>query len=320
MMPTAHQEDLDEPHEPLSDVGSAGSVSRIKKARIATSGLLRHMWSQAMDFASPDWPPKWLPFAALIPFVVLGLIVVILFQAVLSLISSIWSALLNVRMAGEVSDTVRAYIGEHAGASPMSSPRDLEIVWWSAGIVLLLAAMQGYVGGRIGWALYGLLTAGLVWSQTAPPSKWLIAGLVTLVWSLLSIGAYGRDAKKSRSRSPGKKLNVSLDPFHATKRGASKRARKLGYDDVGAYLDQRGNQPYKVVTSELEVTTNDAKRILEDHFPEGIPRRIRLSPRQQRAAIEQWNNNKTTYAQIARDYGVSPKTVSSLIAKNKVES
>jgi hypothetical protein len=158
--------------------------------------LLRHMWAQARNRDSKDWPPWWLIAAAL------ALLIVVLFSCVAPLLRSLTDLAIRIgdtsaawihhwALAQAVLTPVHHYLTVHAAQFPVPAP-SLWWTWCTAGIVLFVLAAARTVAGRIGWTAYGVATAGMVWAATPAPSRWIGAGIAALWWTLLSLPALRR--------------------------------------------------------------------------------------------------------------------------------
>jgi hypothetical protein len=190
----------------------------------------RHLWDEATDRSRPGWPPAWLGFvAAGFVLLVIGFVVFPLATAVASAIAGWtdsgvnWLAAWNLTEV--VTDPVRRYLNENAGVLP-TTPDVLWVAWLSAGMVLLLLSLYGSTGARIGWAMFGVGSAAMVWSETTRPGEWLAVGVVAAWWSMFSLFAYRRRAPRDRI--------VVLDSLPAPRRAPTAEA----HDDDLVLVDQ----------------------------------------------------------------------------------
>lgn len=93
---------------------------------------------------------------------------------------------------------VRVYLDGHSQGLAVSADT-LFATWVVTTVGLWLWSWWfGSFGARLGWALTGLTTAGMVWAGTAPPSRWTAAGLTAIVWGVLSIPAFHGVGKHAR--------------------------------------------------------------------------------------------------------------------------
>jgi hypothetical protein len=169
------------------------------------------LWREAVDFSNHDWPPTWLRVigygfvaalaAALVPLAA---------RIVQRLTEGTVLTWPDKTLARIILGPVRKYLEDSAAGLGLS-PVDLWTTWKLAGFVFFLASMIGILGGRIAWAVFGILTVVMVWVQTVPRSaSWLAAGLTLLTWAALSLVTYGRRVrelagkteKPSRRRRP----------------------------------------------------------------------------------------------------------------------
>jgi hypothetical protein len=90
-----------------------------------------------------------------------------------------------------VAGSLGRWIASQAAA--LSVEPDAFFVGWTlaGGLSFSLAAL-GTVGGRIGWALFGLLTAAAAFSESAPSERWLVCCAIGLAWTVLSLPAFRR--------------------------------------------------------------------------------------------------------------------------------
>jgi uncharacterized membrane protein YedE/YeeE len=85
-----------------------------------------------------------------------------------------------------ITNPVRHYLDTHTAGLP-ASPDLLWSAWAITGAVLLVLAIGNSVGARIGWLLYGLATAGMVWAGTASSGRATAAGVTVIAWALCSV-------------------------------------------------------------------------------------------------------------------------------------
>ena len=78
------------------------------------------------------------------------------------------------------------------GAGLGLTPNEQLVTWLALGLFFFVLAVVGTVGGRIGWALFGLLSVGLFYDAATPPDQWTSAGAAALVWAVLGVPAYRR--------------------------------------------------------------------------------------------------------------------------------
>jgi hypothetical protein len=221
------------------------------------------------------------------------------------------SLLSGAKLSRVTLDPVRSYLTNHSADLPLS-PDDLWAAWKVSGVVLFVSALMGFTGGRIGWALFGALTAPMIWTETARPAAWVATGIGVTWWSVLSIIAYGRSTKKSFSDGRGNKSDDEM-----TDR-AEKQARKFDCDDLGDYFDTRGNQSIQTIAKELKVS----KGWVSEHRPKYLPEQWistkgSLSPGAQRKIIKDYSENNSTPGDLGRRHKCSTDAVKRLIERYK---
>lgn len=134
--------------------------------------LGRHMWRQATDLSSPAWPPKWLNVLAALWILWLGILIIWLVVAIIIPVFIKILVALGLTTSVLVSGTewaevllkpVHNYLDIHSASLPFS-PEQLFSFWILFGIVLFFSSFGGSIGGRIGWAVFGLETSAMVWN------------------------------------------------------------------------------------------------------------------------------------------------------------
>ncbi|MFC6021852.1 hypothetical protein ACFP2T_37535 [Plantactinospora solaniradicis] len=182
--------------EPPRSTGNNTVRRRWSEFAEAVEQLGRHLWDEATDRSRPNWPPGWLAFViGGIVLLLVGYVVIPLLAASVGAIAG-WTDDGIDWMAAEgfiavVADPVRAYINERSLTLPINADV-LWLAWLVSGAALLILAFAGTIGARIGWVVFGLGTAGMVWSETARPGEWLAVGVTTMWWSALGTLAYRR--------------------------------------------------------------------------------------------------------------------------------
>lgn len=204
--------------------------------RAVVGNLGRHMWRQATDLSSPDWPPRWLNVLAVVWILWLGILIIWLIVAIIIPVFIKILVALGLTTSALVSGTewaevllkpVHNYLDIHSASLPFSSEQLFSFWGYYLGIVLFLLSFGGSIGGRIGWAVFGLETSAMVWDGTPEPSRWLATGLTAVLWSLLSTLAYRNRSKTSPTVT---NRRVRFSGFLATiERRAEQNARVHGY-------------------------------------------------------------------------------------------
>jgi len=87
-----------------------------------------------------------------------------------------------------ITAPVHHYLAVRTAALPVS-PRLAFDAWSVTGVALGVAAWKRSGAGRIGWAMWGAASAGMVWAGTPAASQALATGEAALAWALLSLAA-----------------------------------------------------------------------------------------------------------------------------------
>jgi hypothetical protein len=90
-----------------------------------------------------------------------------------------------------ITDPVHGYLTGHTAGLPVAADT-LWLTWLATTSGLFLLATLGARGARIGWALAGITTAGMVYAGTPATGRAVAAGLTVTVWAVLSVIAYNR--------------------------------------------------------------------------------------------------------------------------------
>jgi len=298
---------------------SSAFSSAFVHLRAVVGKLGRHMWRQATDLSSPDWPPKWLnALAALwvlwLGILIIWLVVVIIIPVFIKIIVALGlttSVLVSgTKWAEVLSKPVHSYLDIHSASLPFS-PQQLFSFWILFGIILFFSSFRGSIGGHIGWAVFGLATSAMVWSGTSEPSRWLAAGLTAVLWSLLSILAY---RKRDRTSATATNRRKRFPEFLATiERRAEQNASVLGYTNLADYLDNKANESLDVIALDLGIPDESVSALLYRRFPQGVPSRSKTSPKDRRDIVNEVLTGGKSRAEMARRYDISPSTVSKLV-------
>lgn len=94
-------------------------------------------------------------------------------------------------IARTITGPVQTYIDSHAAGLPATAAQ-VRWGWLITGAVLLICASCGSRGARIGWALYGALTAAMVWDASHVDNRDLAVAITAAVWSLLAVPVFTR--------------------------------------------------------------------------------------------------------------------------------
>jgi uncharacterized membrane protein YedE/YeeE len=166
------------PHDPLHELPEwiQRAAAQLRKA------------AQPLDDGSPS------------PYVIVGglaLGALVLFGIVIPVVSGIAHAVkggtehafswaVGWDLPRVITNPVRHYLDTHTAGLP-ASPDLLWSAWAITGAVLLVLAIGNSAGARIGWLLYGLATAGMVWAGTAATGRATAAGVTVIAWALCSV-------------------------------------------------------------------------------------------------------------------------------------
>lgn len=162
------------------------------------SDLRDHLWDEVTDRRHPYWPPTWLKVAVSVVAAAVVCFLVIPLLAALGAAVWGWSGkrvrwLAAWDLTKVVTNPVRVYLTHHAVGLPANA-NVLWLAWLITGAVLLAFSLFGATGARVGWALYGVGTAAMVWAQTPALNRGLAVGITAAWWSVLSLLAYRRRA------------------------------------------------------------------------------------------------------------------------------
>ena len=201
---------------------------------------------------------------------------------------------------------VRGYLTDHSAGLPISSAT-LMAMWQVWGSVAFFLAVVGNLGGRIAWALFGFVTAAMVWSVTLPPSQAVAAGVTAFWWSALSVVAYGHERRVARKRQRRTGTGAGSVTADAKER-AHRSARRLSYAGLEAYFDDRGHQNLDVIARDLRISPKSASRIRNEFVEDWMPKSATCAPGTQRLIVADARQGIDIGA-IAREHGVTPKVV-----------
>jgi len=156
-------------------------------------------------FARAIGAPPWVQAGGVVAVIVLGSLV----AAALSIIAhALWTETRNVLEttggSGPVSLLRRpahAWINAHAVGLDLTAQQFWRS-WIISGIVFFVLAIAGSIGGRIGWALFGLSAVALTYAGTPPPSSLTAAATVAGAWALVTVPAYTRSRTRLSHPEP----------------------------------------------------------------------------------------------------------------------
>jgi hypothetical protein len=179
----------------------------------AAGRLTIRMWREAVDYKSPSWPPAWLVYAGA------ALLMLIAFKTIVPIVSGVFVAIgfglgdlvSGSELAQVVTTSVRRYL-DNVGPQLGISGQLLWKYWAISGIGLFVAACAGLIGGRLGWAIFGLVTGAIVHAEAPASSRLLILCVVAVWWSLLSVLAFYSPFKW---RSQGRRRDRLSNKFHS---------------------------------------------------------------------------------------------------------
>ncbi len=83
-------------------------------------------------------------------------------------------------------DPIITWMTAHSTGLPVSVTH-LLLAWVASGAALFLGGLFGFRGARVGWPVYGVLTAAMAWFGAEPAHRPVAAGVVALAWAVLSI-------------------------------------------------------------------------------------------------------------------------------------
>jgi hypothetical protein len=238
------------------------SDSAVLKFCAMVGNLVRYIWHQATDSSSRNWPPKWLKTLGILWILWLGiliiwLVIVIIIPAFIKILVALGlgsiSLISKTQWAQVVFGPVHSYLDTHSAGLPFS-PGQLFSLWVLLGIALFFSSFKGSVSGRIGWAVFGIETSAVVWSETPELSKWLTTGLTVLFWLLLSTLAY-----RKKKGTPSHFVDPFMDhvgqfaeslatpkSLDTIENRAEQNARRRKYANLADYLDNNANRPRRI--------------------------------------------------------------------------
>lgn len=310
----------DTPELKVNGESESVSVSAPVRFHVIASNLRKNLWREATDLTNPDWPPNWLKALGALWILWLGVLIIWLAIVVMSVLIKILAAL-GLTISVLLSETkwtqlvlrpVRNYLDIHS-TSLSFSPGQIFGFWVLSGLILFVLSTRGSIGGRIGWAVFGIGTAAMVWNETSEPSKWLATGFTAVLWSLLCTLAYRRIEETSSTFTN----RIRFPEFLATiERRAEQNARLLAYIDLADYLDNKVNQPRDVISTDLKIPRERLPALLRRRFPQGVPGRSKLSPKDRREIAHAVLVEGKSRAEVAGHYDISQSTVSEVIKKH----
>jgi hypothetical protein len=293
--------------------------------------LSKDLWREATDITSPDWPPRWLKVSgilwffwlvALIAWLMIAVIVPTFISILVAMGLGISDLMSRAKWAQFLLKPVHGYLNIHSVDFPFSSGQ-LFSFWMIVGVLSLLWSLAGSIGGRIGWATFGIVTAGMVWSETPELSKWIGTGLAAALWSLSTIVAYRKANKNTSDGGPSGRTSTSrigrFPEFFATiERRAEGKARLHDYFDLADYLDNNVNRSRDIIATDLGIPRDRVLELLRRRFPHGVPGVSSTSPRCRQEIVKAAKEGQNRAA-IADRYGISQSTVSKVIKDHKNE-
>lgn len=315
-----HPDDIENESTPTSGSGTRANDSGDSRLeRFARSllrvddlveRLMRHLRFEAFDYRSPAWPPTWLKAVAGISSVFLALGLLVPFGG---LVGAVFAALgfeaLGRMQASSALQfllaTVSDFLARSSAGLPLS-PDEIFVAWKVSGVGLFLASVVGSRGGRVGWALYGLLTSAIVWAQVPTSSRWVAAGVVLVAWSILSILALGRSAGPGSPRSPRRPGSQRGRTRSETLTARAERsAQKHAYADLSAYFDQQGSESIDRIAQALRIPKSRVSELRSDYLPVWVSSRVRMTPAKQKRVIAEYREGEASRKEICENNEIS---------------
>ncbi|MEU7842617.1 helix-turn-helix domain-containing protein [Micromonospora sp. NPDC049114] len=232
-----------------------------------------------------------------------------------------------------VTDPVGRYFDEHSENFPIN-PLALRRTWIGFGVLAWVLSVWGAVGARFAWLLFGLLTAGMVWVATSPPSQWLAVGITVVWWSALAVFAYRRvgrgddrfdehdDDRNSRHiglRGQGSAVDGMsryLGGVSSEARGAALQRRmdsaiaNSKHASFDAFFRSNCTRRIKDIASTLDVPEWLVREMKAETYPSGAGWRMQRVPWQiQHDAAKAHLVDGEKVASIAARHGASPSAV-----------
>lgn len=303
---------------PTDDAPEPGRMSQGRAGKIlqVLGHLTKRMWREAVAVKSPHWPPAWLEYAgaAFILLFTLTTVILLMWGVLVTVGFGFVDLVSGSDLAQVVTHSVRQYL-DNVGPSLGISGQLLWRYWAISGIVLYFTACVGLLGGRLGWAIYGLLTGAIVYAETSETSRLLMVCIVAGWWAVLSLLAF---YSPNRNRRQSERIDGSREPFSkwfAPQAAASARqtaedaSLTYGYTDLQDYFDNRGHLALYKVAKDLGVKSDMAKALRLQHVPKGFPTGSKVSPKQKRAILEQCNLGEVSLSDMAEQCNVSVQTL-----------
>lgn len=304
---------------------------------------LERVLRSAQDVSSPAWPPRWLQVLAL------GYLTATLLKIsndLLEIVTSTTMWIFGTAWGSIVAEPIRTYFDKASGDLAVSS-QALWGFWLFSGIGLLLMSFVGATGARIGWAIHGALTVGVIWQDDGPSAPTAI-GVYALSWSLLAVLAFRRMAYRSPYRpSPrhwfarqsrtrlfrlllgpelseeiGARASMAQLPTHsdggrsAEARGAEMQRQvdrlvlESGYTDFIEFVKANWGRRRKGLAEDLRIPTWFFTELLYVHFPPKKGEKMGITPWQIREEAVSFHRKGESFAAIARRYRIAASTVS----------
>ncbi|MBQ0979200.1 helix-turn-helix domain-containing protein [Micromonospora sp. M61] len=232
-----------------------------------------------------------------------------------------------------VTDSVGRYFDENSENFPID-PQALRRTWIGFGALAWALSVWGAVGARFAWLLFGLLTAGMVWVATSPPSQWLAVGITVVWWSGLAVFAYRRvdrggdgfdydDDDRNFGRGGVRGRGGTADSMSRYLGGVSSEARgaalqrrmdsaitKSEYANFDAFFRSNCTKRIKDIAFILDVPEWLVREMKAETYPAGSGWRMQRVPWQiQHDAAKAHLVDGEKVASIAARHGASPSAV-----------
>ncbi|WP_181562620.1 helix-turn-helix domain-containing protein [Micromonospora noduli] len=232
-----------------------------------------------------------------------------------------------------ITDPVGRYFDEHSENFPIDSLA-LRRTWIGFGALAWILSVWGAVGARFAWLLFGLLTAGMVWVATSPPSQWLAVGITVVWWSALAVFAYRRlgrggdgfdhdDDDRNFGRGGIRGRGGTADGMSRYLGGVSSEARgaalqrrmnsaiaNSGHANFDAFFRSNCTRRIKDIASTLDVPEWLVREMKAETYPSGTGWRMQRVPWQiQHDASKAHLVDGEKVASIAARHGANPSTV-----------
>jgi hypothetical protein len=296
----------------------AGRIEKIASRACAFDDwmerLLQRMWSEAVDYDHPGWPPVWLKgvSAAAIGAVLLGLIPLIV-GAISALALGFGDSASTSGFAYVVLDPVRDYLVRNTRELPLT-PGAVYAAWKFTGAAVVVLSAIGFRGGRVGWVLFGLLTLPMVWLESPISGRWVACGIAVAWWLLIMtflLGFSGGNGGDRRGHPWPWKQNRSSAAAKA-EATAEGRARALGFDTLEEYFGDKGNQGKARLGQELRVSAARADALRNKYLPCWATRG-KVRPKVQLQIIERHVEGEVPVSTLAKELDLSAGVIKGVI-------